>query len=509
MAMSQATVDAIREILRERGPLGTKEIVAELTARNQLSSRNPEVYVRNALSYNRTIVLVGSGRTRTYVHLPSFACGAAMRLPLPAEPLEGGRAVVSSEVLPFLWPDGEKQRLVPAKVALDDGPTIRATLGGGGLAYLAAFPYHYAVIGLPTEFWDWWRHRSAAGADALEIRCEDGEHGRYTARACVRAELDIDAVLAANEALIAAAATAAADKHGVEWRDVARRVIGSGIYHRDVPPDPLTEALFDPPGRFILGDSRITYREDLTPAMARVLARRGLVPGSKNDWVLKMVLPPDGESLDDEEIELEDELDGEDAIDALMASGDLFWGSELGTRVPSAKSERVPFAQRPSPGESGYRVTVSLDWMPKVWRAIEILGSQTLEHLHDAIQLAFGWDNDHLWEFNLSGERSDPFTRISMQKGFMNPDYDPPTADEVTIGELEPRPGQRLYYLFDFGDNLGHRIKVDGSFVADAGTEYPQIVEVHGDAPQQYPTYDDEGWEDADDDEGMEEDADG
>jgi hypothetical protein len=38
-----------------------------------------------------------------------------------------------------------------------------------------------------------------------------------------------------------------------------------------------------------------------------------------------------------------------------------------------------------------------------VTRVIAMLDDQTLEDLHAAIQRAFGWDNDHLYAFFLSG----------------------------------------------------------------------------------------------------------
>ena len=77
---------------------------------------------------------------------------------------------------------------------------------------------------------------------------------------------------------------------------------------------------------------------------------------------------------------------------------------------------------------------------------------------------------------------------------------DPPTADEVTIGALEPGPGQRLFYLFDFGDNLGHRLRFEEPFVPDLETSYPAIVDAHGEAPPQYPGWEDEegDWDEAD-----------
>src|SRR5207302_9709235 len=116
---------------------------------------------------------------------------------------------------------------------------------------------------------------------------------------------------------------------------------------------------------------------------------------------------------------------------------------------PRPQPELAPVSplHLPAP-EHGYRVKVSLEWKPSVWRVIEMLDNQTLEDLHLAIQRAFRWDNDHLYAFFLSGRAWDRVTEVAAPFG----DAEPPTTDEVTLAALEVRPGQRFLYIFDFGD---------------------------------------------------------
>ncbi len=114
-----------------------------------------------------------------------------------------------------------------------------------------------------------------------------------------------------------------------------------------------------------------------------------------------------------------------------------------------------------------------------------------MENLHDAIQEAFGWDDDHLYAFFLSGRAWDSLTEVHCP--FPGGDAEPPLADEVTLAELELQPGQRFLYLFDFGDNLRHQIEVVDSFPAPAEGSFPRIVQSHGEAPPQYPTWDEDG----------------
>jgi hypothetical protein len=81
-------------------------------------------------------------------------------------------------------------------------------------------------------------------------------------------------------------------------------------------------------------------------------------------------------------------------------------------------------------------------------------------------------------------------------KGPFGGDVEPPTTDEVTLADLELRPGQKVLYIFDFGDDLRHEIEVLDSFPLPANGPFPRIVESHGEAPRQYPEWTDEDYVD-------------
>jgi len=54
-----------------------------------------------------------------------------------------------------------------------------------------------------------------------------------------------------------------------------------------------------------------------------------------------------------------------------------------------------------------YIFKVKLKHDKRVWRKIEVLGSQTIDDLHMAIQEAFDFDADHLYSFFMSGKAWD------------------------------------------------------------------------------------------------------
>lgn len=72
----------------------------------------------------------------------------------------------------------------------------------------------------------------------------------------------------------------------------------------------------------------------------------------------------------------------------------------------------------------------------------------------------------------------------------------------ANLSTVEPGADSRYVYLFDFGDDLEHDVEVVDTFTPDPNTEYPRVVEVHGEAPPQYPTWDeDEEWDEEEEEE--------
>jgi hypothetical protein len=118
---------------------------------------------------------------------------------------------------------------------------------------------------------------------------------------------------------------------------------------------------------------------------------------------------------------------------------------------------------------------------------VAVAGHEHLTAVHDAIQQAFNWENDHLYSFWLDGEFwSDAATELVIPGA---PDTDSRTAD-VPVDELRLKPGARIAYVFDYGDEwrvmLTLRERVDGR------NGMPRLAERRGTAPPQYPPLEDE-----------------
>jgi hypothetical protein len=137
-------------------------------------------------------------------------------------------------------------------------------------------------------------------------------------------------------------------------------------------------------------------------------------------------------------------------------------------------------------GSRVFLFKVQLQGMPDVWRTIEVRENQTLHHLHVAIQQAFHWDDDHLYSFFLSGK---PWDR---QTEYASPEAEGARSARARLDSLGLHSGQRFLYLFDYGDELLHDVKVLSINEHPGLGRYPRIVEEHGEAPPQYPALEDD-----------------
>ncbi len=124
-------------------------------------------------------------------------------------------------------------------------------------------------------------------------------------------------------------------------------------------------------------------------------------------------------------------------------------------------------------------------------RVIEIKSSATFLDLHEAIQDAVDFNNDHLVEFFIGRH---PGNRAYGIGGEPNWDSFNPvkTYNKVGISEVWPLPqGMKLYYLFDFGDQWVFQINKTRhkDKTPEPGATYPRLIEAIGKNPEQYPDW--------------------
>lgn len=115
-----------------------------------------------------------------------------------------------------------------------------------------------------------------------------------------------------------------------------------------------------------------------------------------------------------------------------------------------------------------YRVLVKLIGAePALWRRLELASDLFLDEVHDAIQTAFGWTDSHLHQFGSGPDYYSPETEYYLCP-FEREDAGPGVPEEdVRLDEVLVDPGDKLFYLYDFGDSWDHIIELEATAPRD------------------------------------------
>ena len=120
-----------------------------------------------------------------------------------------------------------------------------------------------------------------------------------------------------------------------------------------------------------------------------------------------------------------------------------------------------------------------------VRRTVTVRDDLALVDLHYALQSAFGWDDDHLYSFWISG------SFWGAESGhYMHPYHaasvDPPGKSACAhLGELDLERGQRIAYVFDFAEEWRVELTLEEIRSLD-GRAATRCIESVGAAPPQY-----------------------
>jgi len=110
-----------------------------------------------------------------------------------------------------------------------------------------------------------------------------------------------------------------------------------------------------------------------------------------------------------------------------------------------------------------YRLRIDLKGAkPPCWRRLELASDLMLDELHEVMQAAFAWSDAHMHQFAAGGSSYyDPESEQYLT------DYDIEDGEEgiaerdVRLDELLADPGDRLFYMYDFGDGWEHVIALE------------------------------------------------
>jgi integrase/recombinase XerD len=113
---------------------------------------------------------------------------------------------------------------------------------------------------------------------------------------------------------------------------------------------------------------------------------------------------------------------------------------------------------------SVYQLKISLrDIRPMIWRRVFVLEDTTLTRLHTVIQTAMGWEGYHLFDFAIRGE--------TFGHGGAS------GSSNITLADCKLQTGESFFYIYDFGDDWVHEVKVEKLLEPKAKTFYPLCID--------------------------------
>ena len=169
--------------------------------------------------------------------------------------------------------------------------------------------------------------------------------------------------------------------------------------------------------------------------------------------------------------------------------------------VPVEADDGVPSRDPDAIPERVYRLKLELEHVDPDWpdrevsRTVELAGDHTLWDLHHVIQDAFDWDDDHLFDFFVSGklrDRKRQYTGLPLGdvESWSWDDEEERSVTGTTLDELALKPRRVMRYVFD-GEWL---VRIGVSTIRDGGPDdagLPRRVASVGAAPPQYESSED------------------
>jgi yecA family protein len=119
-----------------------------------------------------------------------------------------------------------------------------------------------------------------------------------------------------------------------------------------------------------------------------------------------------------------------------------------------------------------YQLKIALQGAkPPIWRRVLVPGNLTLEQLHKVIQLCMGWTDSHLHQFLVD------------RTCYCLPDEDdswrtsrPKNEAKFTLKALEEKILPGFIYIYDYGDDWVHQIRVEKVLDPAEGKPYPVLI---------------------------------
>jgi len=134
---------------------------------------------------------------------------------------------------------------------------------------------------------------------------------------------------------------------------------------------------------------------------------------------------------------------------------------------------------RRRPFKNVYQLKITLRGIePQIWRRIMVPGSYTFYDLHVAIQDAMGWKDYHLHRFEIRDDKV-PGERVIIETPFTEPEIEEEKfmSTEVPIFLYLKKPGDKVLYVYDYGDDWWHDVVLEKIEPRKPKKKYPLCLD--------------------------------
>lgn len=130
-----------------------------------------------------------------------------------------------------------------------------------------------------------------------------------------------------------------------------------------------------------------------------------------------------------------------------------------------------------------YRVLVDLDGStPPIWRRLDLRADLPLDVVHLVVQAAFDWENRHLYRFAMGGGPFDDRSlKVLCDEDIAEGEDGGLPASQTSLGAMMSEPGDRLSYVYDYGDFWELTLELEQVFTPM--DDYPAAVVIDGEQP--------------------------
>lgn len=116
---------------------------------------------------------------------------------------------------------------------------------------------------------------------------------------------------------------------------------------------------------------------------------------------------------------------------------------------------------------------------PAIWRRLELASDLRLDEVHCVLQAAFEWQGGHLHQFSTESRTWDAGSAADFGPGPFSASPAPGPEGKTLLSQVLAAVGDRLEYVYDFGDNWEHVVMLEE--IVEPAPGAPRACVVDGD----------------------------